>query len=90
MSSTIVCQFMNQTNISVKSCTVMYGQCGQMLAYASQGNSTVETSNYISLSVKADHFECYVVTASSDTVTVVVEGQRMTAGTFNNKISPLN
>ena len=88
-SSTIVCQFMNQTDRSVKTCTVLYGQCDQMLAYAYQGNSTVDTPNYIALNVDASYFECYVVTASSDTVTVVVEGQRrMTAGIkFNNKIS---
>ena len=66
---------------SVKSCTIMYGQCGQMAAFTSQGNSTVETPNHIILNVDPGSLNCYVVMASSDTVTVIVEGRRMnTAG----------
>ena len=61
----------------MKSCTVMYGQCGRIPAFISQGNSTVETPNHIILNVDPGSLNCYVVMASSDTVTVIVEGRRM-------------
>ena len=76
--SAIVCRFLDQTDTSVKSCTAKYGQCGQVLAYTSQGNSTMETPNRIELIVDPGRLDCYVVTASSDTATVVVYGMRMT------------
>ena len=69
----------------MKSCTVMYGQCGDVLAYTSQGNSTVETPNHIELSVDPGMLDCYSVTASSGTATAVVEGRRE-AGEYINDI----
>ena len=70
-ASKISCQFLNQTNTS-RSCVVVYGQCNHMLVYKSQRNSTF---NRISLNINSEVFECYAVTASSDTITVVIEGQ---------------
>ena len=43
-----------------------------------QKNSTLNT---IALHVDPDRLECYVVTASSDEATIVVEGQRLDTGT---------
>ena len=62
----------------MKSCIAKYGQCGEVLVYASQGNSTVENPNRIELNVDPGILDCYVVTASSDTATVVVNGTRVT------------
>ena len=72
-ASTITCQFLDETDTSVKLCTVMYGECGQELVQTTQGSSTVETPNNIVLSVDVDSLECYNVTASSDELTVIVK-----------------
>ena len=78
-TSTILCQFLTQTT-TPRSCTIKYGQCTQMLIYESEDNSTL---NPISLKVDPAMLECYVVTASSNEITVLVEGQRlMRAGNF--------
>ena len=74
IASTITCRFLDETDTSVKLCTVMYGECGQELVQTTQGSSTMETPNNIVLSVDANkNLECYSVTASSDLVTVIVE-----------------
>jgi hypothetical protein len=63
----------------------MYGQCNQALTSSSQENSTIEAPNHIMLSVDAGRLDCYIVTASSNTATVVVTGMRMTtAGMYIN------
>ena len=80
VASTILCQFISQATTS-KSCSVEYGRCNQVLVYTSlQKNSTL---NNIALDVDPDRLECYAVTASSDEVTIVVEGhvQRLATGT---------
>ena len=84
--SAIVCTFLDQTDSSVKSCTVKYGQCDGMLAYTSQGNSTsaVNTPNRIALNVDGERLDCYVVIASSAAITVVVNGTRMTTASEYN------
>ena len=71
-SSAIICRFVDKLDTSIKSCVVMYGQCGQELLTA-RGNSTVEAPNTISLLVDSDRIDCYVVTASSGSFTVIVE-----------------
>ena len=79
-TSTIVCQFISQAT-TLKSCNVKYGQRNQnlMMDYTSlQKNSTLNT---IALDVDPDRLECYVVIASSDEVTIAVEGQRLGTGT---------
>ena len=53
----------------------MYGRCGQELEQTAQGNSTVEAPNTISLPVDSDRIDCYVVTASSGSLTVIVDSQ---------------
>ena len=73
-TSAIVCIFLNPTNVS-KSCAVMYGHCDGTLSYASEGKSTAEAPNSIALNVDSDSLECYVVTASTDGVNIVVEGR---------------
>ena len=72
-ASAITCRFLDETDTSVKLCTVMYGKCGQELVQTTQGSSTMETPNDVILSVNANILECYSVTASSDLVTVIVE-----------------
>ena len=77
-TSAIICQFMSQTTTS-KSCSIKYGHCNQMLVYTSlQKTSTLNT---IVLDVDPDKLECYVVTAVSDEVTIIVEGRSLSAGT---------
>ena len=52
----------------------MYGQqCDQMLVPGPQQNSTVEALNSIVLKVATENFNCYVVTASSDSFRIIVE-----------------
>ena len=75
MSSAITCTFLNDLDTSIKSCVVMYGQCGQELKQTTQGNSTVEDPNTISLPVDSDRIDCYVVTASSGLFSVIVDSQ---------------
>ena len=72
-ASTIKCRFLDETDTSVKLCTVLYGECGQELVQTTQGSSTMETPNNIVLSVDANVLECYSVTASSDVLTVIVD-----------------
>ena len=82
-TSAIVCKFLNEIDISVKLCAVMYGRCGEVLAYTTQENSTLESPNRIALRVDPGSLDCYVVTASSDTATVIVEGKRATGEYIN-------
>lgn len=79
----IICQFLNESDVSLKSCTVQYGNCDGVLAYSSQGNSTLEATNYIALDVDPGRLGCYVVTASSDELTILVEGRITNAGKIN-------
>ena len=78
--SSITCQFLNQTDTSIKSCSVMYGQCGMMLKYTQESNSTVEVPNIVSLTLHSDKFECYVVIARSDAMTVIIEAKTIRNG----------
>ena len=71
ITSTITCDFLDEMDISIKSCSVMYGQCDQMLVHGSQQNGT---ANSITLRVP-ETFECYKVRASNDTFTIIVEGR---------------
>ena len=70
----------------MKSCIAKYRQCGEVLAYASQGNSSMEAPNRIKLSVDPGSLDCYSVTASSSTATAVVEGKRDQAGEYIDDI----
>ena len=69
----ITCTFLDQQDTSIKSCTVTYGLCNEELVNTVQRNSTEETPNRISLQVNGNTFECYTVTASSATSSVIVE-----------------
>ena len=88
--SAIICRFLNQTDTSVKSCTVMYGPCDQQSVKTTQGKTTLEAPNYIELHVDftGGSLDCYVVTASSGTSSVVVEARRMQTGK-NDSVSGL-
>ena len=72
-TSTVICQFMRQTNTS-KSCIVTYGRCNQMMVFTSHKTSN---RNSIEVSVDRDKLECYNVTAISDEATIIVEGQEL-------------
>ena len=88
MQSTIVCRFLNELDTSIKSCVVMYGQCGQELNQTIQRNSTVEDPSIISLPVKPGGIDCYVVTASSGSFTVILDldNKIESKGILNNKL----
>ena len=77
MTSSITCRFLDETDTSIKSCSVTYGQCSQVPGQVGQlGNSsTMETPNvvYIKIPVSGDDLKCYNVTASSDVFTVIVQ-----------------
>ena len=75
MTSTIICRFLNELDTSIKSCVVMYGQCGQELNQTERGNSTVVDPNIVSVRVNSIRIDCYVVIASSGSFTVIVDSQ---------------
>ena len=59
----------------------MYGRCDQQPVRTTQGKTTLDTPNYIELPVNTTGgIDCYVVTASSDTLSVVVEARSTQAG----------
>lgn len=76
--STIVCDFLNETDTSIKSCSL--GQCDQMLASIPGQNSSVEDPNSISLNVVTEDSDCFLVAASSNGFRVTVE-VRISVGT---------
>ena len=87
--SRIICQFLNKSDVSLKSCSVQYGNCDDsktsaVLPYSSHGNSTMEAPNIIELIVDPERLACYLVTASSDSFSILIEGtSRMkSAGKF--------
>lgn len=85
--SRIICQFLNESDVSLKSCSVQYGNCdgsemSTVLSYFSQGNSTAEAPNKIELDVNPKNLVCYAVTASSDSLSILVEGRITSAGNF--------
>lgn len=78
--SEITCNF-NLTDTSIKSCTVMYGQCDQEPDKNVTGTSTVESPNLVVLQLGGGtQLECYTVTASSDTFTIIVESRNENMG----------
>jgi hypothetical protein len=80
-ASTVECRFINQSDTSIKRCSLEYGQCGQTLEYVShEKNSTEKFPNNIVLNVDAAKLYCYVVTASSNTYIVKVEGRTTITG----------
>ena len=82
MTSTSICRFLNEQDISIKSCVVMYGQCGRELKQTTRGNSTVEDPNTVSLPVDSGSLNCYVATASSGSFTIIVEAKREEKGIY--------
>ena len=82
--NTIICTF-NQQDISIKSCNVTYGQCGQQQSQSAYnvGSETQLTLDDLELSDGVNY--CYTVTASNNTVTVFIEGSIM--GEYKNSIS---
>ena len=74
MTSAIICDFTDKLDMSVKSCSVKYGQSDQTLIYNAEANSTLERPNYITVKVDPKKFNYYSVTASNDNITIIVEG----------------
>ena len=70
-TSTIACNFLNETDTSIKSCSLQ--KCDQMLASSTGQNSSVEAPNSILLSVATGDSDCYLVTASSTSFRTTVE-----------------
>ena len=72
------CTFVNESDLSPKSCSIIYGQCGQE-RYTDQGNVTDGSSFVITiklnLSIIGSNY-CYNVTASNGTYEIVMNGSR--------------
>ena len=73
---TITCTFENKLDISPKSCSVKYGTCDEEMYFA-QGNTT-DGPIILKLISSARDLNCYIVTASNDTLTVMVKGNLVT------------
>ena len=70
-TSTITCNFLDETDISIKSCSLR--QCDQILVSGPEQNSTIEFPNFISLNVATKNSNCYLVTAGSNSFRITVE-----------------
>ena len=82
----ITCTFLNESDTSIKSCTVIYVCCNQEQVNTVQGISTEATPNRITLQVNGNAFEYYTVIASSARSSVIVEGTNIGIGKlFLNK-----
>ena len=74
--STISCAFLNQTDTSIKSCSVNYGPCGQQQSQTTvSGMSTVASPNTVTLSIKPRGTFCYTVSASNRDFTIEIDGR---------------
>ena len=74
--STISCAFLNQTDTSIKSCSVTYGSCNQQQSQTTvSGMSTVASPNNVTLSIEPQGSFCYTVSASNRDLTVAVDGK---------------
>ena len=77
-ASTITCVFLNQQDNSGKSCSVVYGLCGENPHLSNQGVPT-STSNSIILQLQFENQTetdfCYSVTASNGTFSAIVVGR---------------
>lgn len=75
-TSTVVCDFLDKMDTSIKTCSIKYGQCNpQFLNSTAEANSTLEAPNYIVLYVTQGIIDCYVVKASSGGITILVDGR---------------
>ena len=73
-TTTISCIFQNTSDLSPKSCSVKYGTCDQEM-YTIQGNTTDQSPFTVMLELNSNPMNCYVVTASNDTLTLMVNGR---------------
>ena len=79
-ATTISCTFENRLDSSIKSCDIKYGTCGQEM-YTTQGNTTVESPFMVRLKLNSNilnSMSCYIVTASNETLTLMVKGEFIT------------
>lgn len=71
-SAYIICTFLNESDTSVKSCTVTYGQCQDGVQPMQE--SRTANASIIRVPVNRGGVQCYNVTAGNDVFSVVVEG----------------
>ena len=79
-ATTISCTFENRLDSSIKSCSVKYGVCGQEM-YLIQGNTTTESPFMVTLKLNSSavySMNCYIVTASNETLTLMVKRKFVT------------
>ena len=79
-ATTISCVYENQLDSSPKSCSIKYGVCGQEMS-TTQGTTTVESPFMVILRLNSstiNPMNCYVVTASNETFTLMVKGTFVT------------
>ena len=81
LSSAVICKFINQQNNNVKSCTIAYGPgetCSNLSNHGLSSRTTVTPDSVVinlpELSQTDGILYCYLVTASNDSFTAVVEG----------------
>ena len=75
MTSSIYCTFLNDQDMSRKSCNISYAPCGEELKKDVQGNTSMDR---IQLQLRLDSSTtdyCYVVTANNDTFKILVQGK---------------
>ena len=76
VNTSISCTFLNKADSSPKSCSVLYGTCGQEMDTI-QGNAIDGSPFMIIIQLNSSivrSTDCYIVTASNGTYEIVVNG----------------
>ena len=75
-ASTFTCNFLNKMDISIKYCSIVYGDCDQGQIRNAQGNSVPGSPNTVTLTVMTSSGSvCYTAETSNGSFTLVVEGR---------------
>lgn len=77
-NATISCTFRNKLDLSPKSCSIRYGVCNDRMMYNTQRNTTAQSPFVVMLELNSsvtNPMNCYVVTASNDSLTLTVNGR---------------
>ena len=85
-NNTISCTFRSRPDTTESSCSLIYGPCDGSLSYSVPESRPIGLSGTILLKLDskfADQMFCYAITATSDTESVILEGQ-VTKSEFRN------
>ena len=75
-NTVLSCTFLNKSDSSPKSCSVIYGTCGQEI-HTIQGSGIDGSPSMITIKLNSsiiNSMSCYIVTASNGTYEIVVNG----------------